>query len=159
MRPGVRILAFIAAGVWVCASSARAGSPFPAPADVPAAAVACPFCHLTPEEIVASDGPAVAVRDAHPATPGHTLILPRRHVASFRELTVEEAAAIDRLARRLAADLQAEDPSITGFTYGTNDGADAGQTVLHCHFHLIPRRPGDTPNPRGGIRKAVTARP
>lgn len=118
----------------------------------------CPFCHLASEEIVAADGPCVAFRDAFPASPGHTLIIPRRHVQSFRDLTTEEWSALDRLARRLAEDLQAADSSITGFNFGVNDGVDAGQSVPHCHFHLIPRRAGDTPNPRGGIRKAISAR-
>lgn len=135
----------------------------PAPGSAPATASglpleSCPFCRLAPAEIVDSDGPCLAVRDAHPASPGHTLIMPRRHVASFRDLTPEEWSAMARLARRLAAALQAEDPSIAGFNYGTNDGPAAGQTIPHCHFHLIPRRPGDVPNPRGGIRKAVSAR-
>jgi ATP adenylyltransferase len=118
----------------------------------------CPFCQIAPEEIVAVDGPSMAFRDAFPASPGHTLIIPRRHVSSVRELTAEEWSAIGRLAQRLANDLQRADPSITGFNFGANDGVDAGQSVLHCHFHLIPRRPGDTPNPRGGIRKAISGR-
>ena len=142
-----------------------AGHPAPAspPGNLPAPKTAadltatCLFCHLAPEEIVAADGPCVAIRDAHPASPGHTLILPRRHVASFRDLTPEEAAAIDRLARQLAQELQAADPTITGFNFGVNDGGDAGQSIPHCHFHLIPRRSGDTPHPRGGIRKAISA--
>ena len=128
-----------------------------APVPVPAPLADCPFCQLAAEEIVAADGPCVAIRDAHPASPGHTLIMSRRHVASFRDLTAEEAAAIDRLARQLALELQAADPTITGFNFGVNDGVDAGQSIPHCHFHLIPRRSGDTPHPRGGIRKAISA--
>ena len=134
----------------VCAGNpARAGqadAPL-APETTIAAQADCPFCHLAVAEIVAVDGPCLAIRDAHPASPGHTLIIPRRHVASFRDLTAEEAAAINRLARQLAQDLQAEDSTITGFNFGVNDGVDAGQSILHCHFHLIPRRTGDTPPP------------
>lgn len=118
----------------------------------------CPFCQISPGEIVAVDGPAVAFRDAFPASPGHTLVIPRRHISSVRELTAEEWSAIGRLAQRLADDLQKADSSITGFNFGANDGVDAGQSVMHCHFHLIPRRTGDTPHPRGGIRKAISAR-
>ena len=118
----------------------------------------CPFCALAPAEIVAIDGPCLAFRDAHPASAGHTLVIPRRHVASFRDLSADEWSAIGRLGQRLAGELQAADPSITGFNFGVNDGTDAGQSVPHCHFHLIPRRTGDTPNPRGGIRKAISVR-
>ena len=148
----------ILAVAWTAALAGPAAAPGRSSETDAEPPAACPFCRLAEEDIVAVDGPCVAVRDAHPASPGHTLIVPRRHVSSFRDLSAEEAAAVDRLARRLAAELQMADPTITGFNYGTNDGADAGQTVPHCHFHLIPRRAGDIPDPRGGIRKAISAR-
>ena len=118
----------------------------------------CIFCSLPPGRIVAEDGPCIAFRDGFPVTEGHTLIIPRRHVASFRNLDDAEIAAIHRLARRLAQELLEADPTITGFNFGTNDGTDAGQSVFHCHFHLIPRRHGDHPNPRGGIRAVIPGR-
>ena len=74
---------------------------------------------------------------------------------SFRELTPDEWAAAHRLAQKLAADLQAADPTIAGFNFGANDGETAGQSVFHCHLHLIPRRAGDHPAPRGGIRGVI----
>ena len=67
----------------------------------------------------------------------------------------DEWAAAHRLAQKLADDLQAADPAITGFNFGANDGLDAGQSVFHCHLHLIPRRAGDHPAPRGGIRGVI----
>ena len=115
----------------------------------------CPFCNLPAARIVAADGPCVAFRDGFPVSAGHTLIVPRRHVASFRDLTPDEWAAAHRLATTLAAELQAADPSIAGFNFGANDGETAGQSVFHCHLHLIPRRAGDHPAPRGGIRGVI----
>ena len=115
----------------------------------------CPFCELSTERILATDGPCLAFRDGFPVSAGHTLIIPRRHAPSFRDLTPEEISATHRLAQKLAAELQAADPTITGFNFGANDGRDAGQSVFHCHFHLIPRRAGDHPAPRGGIRGVI----
>ena len=115
----------------------------------------CPFCELPAARILAVDGPCLAFRDGFPVSEGHTLVIPRRHVPSFRELTPEEWAAAHRLATKLADDLQAADPAITGFNFGANDGLDAGQSVFHCHLHLIPRRAGDHPAPRGGIRGVI----
>ena len=112
----------------------------------------CPFCSLPPDRIIATDGPCIAFRDAFPVTPGHTLIIPRRHTPSFRDVTPDEWAAAHRLAKKLAADLQAEDPAITGFNFGINDGPAAGQTIPHAPVHIIPRYAGDCPDPRGGIR-------
>jgi ATP adenylyltransferase len=117
--------------------------------------LSCPFCQLPAERILAADGPCIAFRDGFPVADGHTLVIPRRHVASFRDLTPDEWAAAHRLAIRLAADLQAADPTIAGFNFGANDGAAAGQTIFHCHLHLIPRRNGDHPAPRGGIRAVI----
>lgn len=118
----------------------------------------CPFCELPAERILAADGPCIAFRDAFPVSAGHTLVVPRRHVASFRELTPAEWAAALRLAKTLAAGLQSADSSITGFNFGANDGEVAGQSVFHCHLHLIPRRAGDHPAPRGGIRGVIPGR-
>jgi ATP adenylyltransferase len=115
----------------------------------------CPFCNLPADRILAEDGPCLAFRDGFPVSAGHTLVIPRRHVASFRDLAPDEWAAAHRLAKSLAANLQAADPSITGFNFGANDGETAGQSVFHCHLHLIPRRAGDHPAPRGGIRGVI----
>ena len=118
----------------------------------------CLFCELPPERVIAADGPCFAFRDGFPVAPGHTLIVPRRHVASFRDLAPDEWAAAHRLAQKIAADLLAADPTIAGFNFGANDGAAAGQSIFHCHLHLIPRRIGDHPSPRGGIRGVIPGR-
>ena len=115
----------------------------------------CPFCEPEQDRIVADDGPCVALRDKYPVSRGHLLIVPRRHVASFREMTPEEWAAVHRLAKTLSARMQAEDPVVQGFNLGINDGRSAGQTVFHVHIHLIPRRSGDVQRPEGGVRGVI----
>jgi diadenosine tetraphosphate (Ap4A) HIT family hydrolase len=111
----------------------------------------CPFCHLDPVTVLSSNRYAVAVWDGFPVTPGHSLIIPKRHIVSFFEATPEEQAALfellGELRLRLAAERQPD-----GFNFGVNDGAAAGQTVMHLHIHLIPRYLGDTADPRGGVR-------
>lgn len=115
----------------------------------------CLFCDSASRELVKENRLAAAFRDAFPVSEGHTLIVPKRHAATFLDLTEEETAAVFALARECAADLRAADPSVTGFNFGANAGASAGQTVFHCHFHLIPRRDGDHPHPRGGVRAVI----
>ena len=94
---------------------------------------------------------AVVVRDAYPVAPGHTLVIPRRHVGSFFELHHSEQVAMLTLVDRARQGLEREFAP-DGYTIGVNDGAAAGQTVPHVHMHLIPRHRGDVDDPRGGIR-------
>ena len=94
----------------------------------------------------------------HPVTAGHTLLIPRRHLASGGDLFQPELNALWRLQSQQRAALMAEDPSIQGFNFGLNDGEAAGQTVGHCHFHLIPRRSGDMDDPLGGVRGVIPER-
>ena len=112
---------------------------------------ACPFCSVPAERIVHSHPLALALRDGYPISPGHTLVIPRRHVASLVDLTSEEACALWSLLAEARAALDAElHPD--GYNVGINDGPAAGQTVMHLHVHLIPRYHGDRPDPRGGVR-------
>ena len=125
----------------------------PAPIDPLMSEQECPFCGVPPERVMMSDELAVAIADKFPLTPGHALIVPRRHVVSLFEADDAEVAAMLRLARAVRARLaDAPDPP-DGFTVGVNDGAAAGQTVPHLHLHVIPRRTGDCPDPRGGLRR------
>ena len=94
---------------------------------------------------------AFLVADNYPVSPGHTLAIPKRHVASFFETTPEEQRALFELVR-IARDHLTEEYGPDGFNVGINDGPAAGQTVMHVHIHLIPRYSGDLPDPRGGIR-------
>ena len=111
----------------------------------------CPFCSLPPERVVAEHGLGVVIRDAYPVSPGHTLVIPKRHVGSFFDLRFEERQALLALLDEAKVKLDAEfQPA--GYNIGVNDGAAAGQTVPHLHIHLIPRYVGDQQDPRGGIR-------
>ncbi len=104
---------------------------------------------------MAEDGPLVAIRDRYPVSAGHLLLVTRRHVASFREMTDEEWAAVLRMTRSLAQSMQKEDPAVQGFNLGINDGRASGQTIFHVHIHLIPRRSGDARRPQGGVRGVI----
>lgn len=111
----------------------------------------CIFCNYSQEKVVDQNELAFAIYDGYPVNKGHLLIIPKRHVANFFELSSEELASINELLKRnrekIALELNA-----TGFNVGVNVGEDAGQTVFHVHVHLIPRFKGDVEDPRGGIR-------
>lgn len=111
----------------------------------------CPFCISDKSRVILANDHAVAFLDAYPVTPGHSLIVPKRHIASFFEATKEEQAAMLDLLAEMRQLLLAE-RSPDGFNIGINDGTAAGQTVMHLHIHLIPRYAGDTEDPRGGVR-------
>jgi diadenosine tetraphosphate (Ap4A) HIT family hydrolase len=93
----------------------------------------------------------LVIRDAYPVSPGHTLILPKRHIASFFETTEAERKDLLELLERTRDELQSKHKP-DGFNIGINDGRAAGQTVMHLHIHLIPRYAGDREDPRGGVR-------
>jgi ATP adenylyltransferase len=118
----------------------------------------CVFCVPAADRIVAANELAFAVRDTSPVTALHTLILPRRHVASYFDLDATEDSAIRGLLTIVRTDIMASDPDIEGFNVGVNIGEVAGQTIFHCHVHLIPRRRGDVVNPRGGVRAVIPAK-
>ena len=111
----------------------------------------CPFCALLPSQGAAANAHAVAFPDGFPVSPGHTLIIPKRHIASLFEATEEERAALFDLLGVMRERLLLEQYP-DGFNIGINDGEAAGQTVMHLHIHLIPRYIGDLPDPRGGVR-------
>ena len=98
---------------------------------------------------------AFAIEDKYPVTKHHMLIIPRRHVTSFFELGNAEHNGVMELLRKVKEDLMKKDNTITAFNIGINDGKESGQTINHCHIHLIPRRKGDVKDPRGGIRGAI----
>ena len=120
----------------------------------PSAPGPCPFCLLPASRIVEENAHAVLILDGYPVSPGHSLVIPKRHVGSFFEVTRVERAALFALLDR-AKELVAEQHRPDGNNIGINDGAAAGQTVPHLHIHLIPRYEGDQADPRGGVRWVI----
>jgi diadenosine tetraphosphate (Ap4A) HIT family hydrolase len=116
--------------------------------------MSCPFCSLPKERIVAQNDLALVIRDGFPVSPGHTLVTPRRHVASFFEITPQERSAMFELLENAKRELDKEFAP-AGYNIGINDGQAAGQTVMHLHMHLIPRYTEDLPDPRGGVRWVI----
>lgn len=115
--------------------------------------VSCIFCN--PErEIIAENESAIAVFDSFPVSPGHALVLPRRHVAMIWDLEEVEYDHCFRLVREIRPILAARF-SPDGFNIGANCGEAGGQSVWHAHIHVIPRYTGDVANPRGGVRHVI----
>jgi diadenosine tetraphosphate (Ap4A) HIT family hydrolase len=119
--------------------------------------ILCAFCLPQDTRITWENEAARAFPDAFPVAEGHTLVVPKRHVASLFDLAEEEQVALWRLVALVRAKLMAE-LGPDGFNLGVNDGLAAGQTVMHAHVHVIPRRTGDVVNPRGGVRWVVPAK-
>ena len=111
----------------------------------------CPFCVISPDRISEETELTTTLYDGFPVSRGHTLVIPKRHIGSFFELTDEERIqifqAINQAKNALDEELQPD-----GYNIGINDGEAAGQTVMHLHVHLIPRYKGDMDDPRGGVR-------
>lgn len=109
------------------------------------------------EPYLCSNALAYAIEDKFPAAAGHSLIIPRRHILTLDEASPEEAAALFNLIIEAKAIIRRKHGA-DGFNIGINEGAAAGQTVMHLHIHVIPRRRGDVPDPRGGVRKVLPCR-
>jgi diadenosine tetraphosphate (Ap4A) HIT family hydrolase len=118
----------------------------------------CVFCNVDQSRVVAGNELCLAIRDGHPVTEDHMLVLPKRHVANFFELFQPELNAVNGLLQKMETEIRSLDQEVTGFNVGINVGQDAGQTVFHAHVHLIPRRLGDVENPRGGVRAVIPGR-
>jgi ATP adenylyltransferase len=115
----------------------------------------CIFCDPGDRELVAHNELAFAMRDTYPVTTLHTLVVSRRHVETYFDLHDPERRAINMLLDQIRRDTSAADKTISGFNIGMNCGETAGQTIMHCHVHLIPRRKGDVEQPRGGVRGVI----
>jgi len=115
----------------------------------------CLFCNTKKLKIINQNELAYIVRDSFPVTKYHSLIIPKRHVKTYFELGQAEINACNQLIFEEKGKIKSLDSSISGFNIGMNNGESAGQTIFHCHIHLIPRRDGDVDNPRGGVRHTI----
>jgi len=116
----------------------------------------CPFCTVQKDNSLLHENEySFAIKDLYPVTTGHILIIPKRHTANYLDLSQYEMISCHDLIKFIMRSLQEEDSTIKGFNLGVNNGLVAGQTIDHLHFHIIPRRPGDIKNPRGGVRGVI----
>ena len=115
----------------------------------------CLFCNSKESGLTDENQLAYASYDSYPVTDQHCLIIPKRHVKDYFDLTEEEIVACDQLIKKLKKEIEKKDASVKGFNIGTNSGKIAGQSIMHCHIHLIPRREGDVENPQGGVRSVI----
>ena len=116
----------------------------------------CIFCNKTNCKVISATKNFFIIRDTvYPVTKHHTLIITNRHVSDFFELTKEEMTELDEILKKQKKELNKLDEEISGFNVGVNIGKDAGQSIMHCHLHLIPRRKGDVEDPRGGVRGVI----
>ena len=118
----------------------------------------CLFCNKAKQKIIDSNKLIFVVRDSYPVTKYLTLIIPHRHVSDFFDLSHDELSDLNKILKKQRQSLLNIDKEITGFNVGVNAGPDAGQSIMHCHIHLIPRRKGDTKNPRGGVRGVIPSK-
>jgi ATP adenylyltransferase len=121
----------------------------------------CLFCDIQSSDrgrIISENNLAYAIRDGFPVSEGHTLFIPKRHIADYFGLVTAEVNSINSLMQEQKKLLESKDKSIEAFNIGMNCGEASGQTVFHCHVHLIPRRRGDVENPRGGVRHVIASK-
>jgi diadenosine tetraphosphate (Ap4A) HIT family hydrolase len=117
----------------------------------------CPFCNATPPSLWLEVPTAIALWDGFPVSEGHALVVPRRHVASLFDLPAPDLALVWEFVARVRAELMKRF-GVESFNIGLNEGRAAGQTVMHAHIHVVPRRDGDVADPRGGIRWVIPER-
>ena len=119
-------------------------------------ATECLFCQCaSSNRLVVEYGSVFAILDKYPVTPGHHLVISKRHVSDYFALSYNEKRDVESLLSLLRRQILLDDPTVQGFNIGMNCGEAAGQTVMHAHIHLIPRRTGDVDEPRGGVRGCV----
>jgi diadenosine tetraphosphate (Ap4A) HIT family hydrolase len=120
----------------------------------------CVFCGIEPDpgSVVLQSDHFSITKDKFPVSPGHLLIIPRRHITSPSDLSETEWANLYMVLEEACSILRNEDDTITGFNIGMNIGSDAGQTIPHLHVHVIPRRPGDIPESKCGVRMVNPAK-
>ena len=115
----------------------------------------CIFCKIREEELQFENQLAYSSIDSYPVSEFHSLIVPKRHVQTYFELNYEEIQSCNELILKTKEKILKQDSSVKGFNIGTNAGKVAGQSIMHCHIHLIPRREGDVEDPQGGVRSVI----
>ena len=115
----------------------------------------CLFCNAKESGIAAENEFAYASYDSYPVSDFHCLIIPKRHVKDYFEMSDEELLACNDLIAKIKNEILTKDKTVKAFNIGTNAGKISGQSIMHCHIHLIPRREGDVENPQGGVRSVI----
>jgi len=115
----------------------------------------CLFCNVNEREYTVDNQLAYVSYDTYPVSKLHCLIIPKRHIKDYFNLTDNELLACNNLINKMKDKIKSKDPTVEGFNLGTNIGKVSGQSIFHCHFHLIPRRKKDVDNPQGGVRSVI----
>ena len=115
----------------------------------------CLFCNIDKNECAYENNLSYASYDSYPVSKHHCLIIPKRHIKDYFDLSNDELIACNELIKIVKQEILSKDQSVIGFNLGTNIGKASGQSILHCHFHLIPRRENDVENPQGGVRSVI----
>ena len=115
----------------------------------------CLFCNTQKSGLAHENDLAYASFDTFPVSEYHCLVIPKRHIKDYFDLSNDELIACNELIKIVKKEITNKDSSVKGFNLGTNIGKVSGQSILHCHFHLIPRREGDVDNPQGGVRSVI----
>ena len=115
----------------------------------------CLFCNSKISGIAHENELAYASYDTYPVSDNHCLIIPKRHVVDYFDLSNEELIACNDLIKIIKKEVLDKDKSVKAFNIGSNAGIEAGQSIMHCHIHLIPRRKDDVKNPQGGVRSVI----
>ena len=118
----------------------------------------CLFCSIKKEDIIEENEFMYATFDSYPVSNQHCLIIPKRHVKDYFELNKNETSASTELIKKIKKQIEKDDKTVKGFNIGVNIGQVAGQSIMHCHIHLIPRREDDVENPQGGVRGVIPSK-
>ena len=118
----------------------------------------CLFCNINESGVAHENDLAYASYDSYPVSKDHCLIIPKRHLGDYFDLSIKELIACDELIKIVKSEIIKKDLSVKGFNIGTNIGKASGQSIFHCHIHLIPRREGDVENPQGGVRSVIPSK-
>ena len=118
----------------------------------------CLFCNVPLSEYIFENNLAFSTFDSYPVSKYHALIIPKRHVENYFDMSEDEVLSCNKLIKKMKNKIQELDSTVDGFNIGTNSGKLAGQSIMHCHIHLIPRRKNDVDNPQGGVRGVIPSK-